>query len=460
MNILMVSFDLSGASLIYHLQKEGHSVRLFIDEENQKQNYEGMVEKVADWKKELGWVGKDGLTIFDSCGYGKEQDDLRKQGFSVVGGSELGDKLEHDRQYGQRIFSECGIPIVKSQSFKSVKEAIEFVKNNQGPWVIKQNGHADKIFNYVGSLKDGRDVIDVLNNYAEYEKDECSVIDLQKRIKGVEIGVARYFNGNDWVGPIEINLEHKDLFAGNLGPKTFEMGTLMWLDDDEKNKLFQATLAKMKDYLKSIDFRGDIDINCIINGQELYPLEVTTRFGWPATHLHNELIISPMGEFLKAVADGKQYDLKFRREFGIVVLVATPPFPYQIRTKKYSSFGEKIYFKPEMTNADFEHVHFEDVSRDKNGQHYISSNSGFVLHVTSFGETVDEARKKGLGIISKIVIPKKFYRNDIGVKFIQVDGKDLKKWGWISEVKKRSSKNFLNYFGNFLKIDENSKKEL
>ena len=220
----MVSLDLSGAGLAHHLKKEGHNVRLFVDEQNYKQNYEGIVEKVVDWKTELVWVGQDGLIIFDSCGYGKEQDDLRKRGFSVIGGCELGDKLEHDRQYGQKIFAACGISIVKSQSFDSIKQAVAFVGNNKGPWVIKQNGHADKIFNYVGSLEDGRDVIDVLNNYAEYEKDECSVIDLQKRIKGIEIGVARYFNGNDWVGPIEINLEHKDLVAGNLGPKTLSDG--------------------------------------------------------------------------------------------------------------------------------------------------------------------------------------------------------------------------------------------
>lgn len=437
MNILFVSFDLSGADLAYRLKKEGHNVRLFIDEKSQKQNYEGIVEKTSDWKKELEWVGSEGLIIFDSCGYGKEQDELRKKGFSVVGGSELADKLEHNRQYGQKIFSVCGISIVPSISFTSIEKAIEFVKNNKGPWVVKQNGHSDKLFNYVGSLEDGRDVIDVLKNYFEYEKDECNVIDLQRKIKGIEIGVARYFNGNDWVGPIEINLEHKDLFAGNLGPKTFEMGTLMWFDDDEKNKLFKTTLAKMKNYLKSIGFRGDIDINCIVNGKDLYPLEVTTRFGWPATHLHCELIESPMGEFLKAVADGKRYNLKYKKEFGIVALVATPPFPYQIQVKKYSSKGEKIYFKKEMPEDDFNRIHFEEVSMNKNGEYFISSDSGFVLHVTNTGKTVGQARKKTMKIIDKIVIPKKFYRNDIGIRFEQVEGGNLKKWGWISEVKKQ-----------------------
>jgi hypothetical protein len=36
-----------------------------------------------------------------------------------------------------------------------------------------------------------------------------------------------------------------------------------------------------------------------------------------------------------------------------------------------------------------------------------------------------------LVIIDKIIIPKKFYRNDIGLAFHNGDGKKLKEWGWI-----------------------------
>jgi cystathionine beta-lyase family protein involved in aluminum resistance len=36
--------------------------------------------------------------------------------------------------------------------------------------------------------------------------------------------VARFFNGNDWVGPIEINVEHKSFLNDNIGPLTAEMG--------------------------------------------------------------------------------------------------------------------------------------------------------------------------------------------------------------------------------------------
>lgn len=420
--------------MAYRLKKEGHRVRLFIDDKTQSHNLNGLVEKTADWKKDLEWVGKKGLIVFDSSGYGKIQDSLRKDGYAVVGGSQFADRLEHDRQYGQKILSVCGMKIIPSVNFNSTKSAIKFIRENEGPWVVKQNGHINTSFNYVGQLKDGKDVVSVLKNYNRNNKKECISIDLQKKIEGAEIGVARYFNGNDWVGPIEINIEHKSLFNGDLGPKTFEMGTLIWYEENEKNKLFQETLSKMKPYLKSINFKGDVDINCIVNKKEVFPLEITPRFGWPSTHLHEEIHISPWGEFLRAISDGNRYDLKYKKGYGVVVLLSTPPFPYAVRTRKYYPEGMDILFKKKLSQEEMNRIHLEEVSLRKNKketQFYISSKTGFALHVTGMGKTVEEAREKTYGLIDNIVIPKMFYRTDIGLKFIEQDQKKLKEWGWI-----------------------------
>lgn len=421
--------------MCYRLKREGHSVRLYIEDKDQKQNLEGIIEKTDNWEKELDWVGKKGLIIFDSIGYGKIQDELREKGYSVVGGNKKSDQIEHDRQYGQKILSICGIKPVSSINFGNVKEAIKFLKKNKGRWVVKQNGHVHKGFNYIGQMEDASDAIEVLKNYSRNDKKECYNIDLQRRVYGVEIGVARYFNGNDWVGPVEINMEHKNLCNEDLGPKTDEMGTLMWYDGNEKNKLFQETLARLKPYLQSINFKGDFDIDFIINEDKIYPLEVTARFGWPAVQLQSEIHNSPWGEFLKAMADGKPYDLKYKKGFGIVFLAATPPFPYSSKLRKYSPEGQKIFFKSNFTEKDLEHIHLEEVSvkkgKNKKKEYFISSKSGYVFTITGMGKTVEEARGKAYGLISKIVVPKMFYRTDIGLKFIREDQKKLKKWGWI-----------------------------
>lgn len=433
MNILMVSRDLSGGDLCVRLQREGHSVRVFVYEKSQRNKLRGIVRKTKDWRKELKWAGKDGLILFDSTGFGKIQDELRKEGYSVVGGSEKGDHCEDDRAYGQKVLWASGVKVASSRDFHSLDEAIHFVKKHPDEWVIKQNGHASKIFNYVGQLASGEDVISTLESYKKRanKKKDVGYIELQKRIRGIEIGVGRYFNGSDWVGPIEMNIEHKDLYAGNVGPKTYEMGTLMWFDDNEENRLFQETLGRLKDYLKHIHFHGDVDINCIVNEQGVFPLELTARFGFPALQLQCALSTSPWGDFLKAVALGQSYDFKYRKGYGVTVLVAIPPFPYLIPSKKNTPQNLDIFFKGVLMEEEENRIHFEEVSRRKDGTYYVSSEGGFVLHVSGTGKTVEAARQQAYALIDKIVIPKMFYRTDIGVKFAKEDRKKLKEWGYV-----------------------------
>jgi phosphoribosylamine--glycine ligase len=433
MNILFISHELIGGNIARLLREEGHNVKLSIEAPNQKNNLRNFVSKIDDWRNELKWVGKDGLIIFDDTGYGKIQDRLRQKGYSVFGGSEIGDKLEHDREFCNKLFHKYNIQTLPLKNFKSIKSAMRFLRKEPGPWVIKQNGHLSKVFNYVGHFEDNRDTLEVLKNYNEYKKHEIGMITLQKKVSGVEIGVARYFNGNDWVGPIEMNIEHKRMFPGDIGPSTAEMGTLAWYDDNKKNKLFQETLAKLKPYLQKIDFRGDFDINCIVNEDGAWPLEATPRLGTPIIHLHTKFHLSPWGEFLKAVADGKSYDLKWQRGFGIVVTLATPPFPYQNKFKQESLIGVEIYFDENDTDL-VSNLHFEGVSIKREGKknhYYISDAMGYILYVTGLGKTVGQASTKAYQSIGKINIPKVFYRNDIGQSFIATNKAKLRKLGYL-----------------------------
>ncbi|MBU0722690.1 hypothetical protein KKH46_00525 [Patescibacteria group bacterium] len=49
---------------------------------------------------------------------------------------------------------------------------------------------------------------------------------------------------------------------------------------------------------------------------------------------------------------------------------------------------------------------------------------------TAVADTVEKARQKSINLIKKIVIPKAFYRNDIGKDF-EKQLPDLKRWGYI-----------------------------
>jgi phosphoribosylamine--glycine ligase len=206
----------------------------------------------------------------------------------------------------------------------------------------------------------------------------------------------------------------------------------MWYSDDENNKLYQGTIAKMKKFLQNIGFVGDFEINCIVDKDHIFPLEATTRFGYPALQLHTQFHLSPWGEFLMALAKGKKYNLKWKKGMGIICLVAAPPFPYHAKEPRQSSKGMEVIIDRKTFKNKRKHIHLEEVYRSKkDGKLYVSSEQGYVLHVSSVKDTLFEARQEVLDIIRDITVPKMFYRNDIGAKFLHEERPKLKRWGYI-----------------------------
>jgi phosphoribosylamine--glycine ligase len=430
MRILFISNDLIAGNIARILKNCGHDVKIFIEEKDRRRNFKEILNKTSDWRIELNWVGKNGLIIFDDIGYGHDQDRLRKDGFSVFGGSLYGDLLEQDRVLAQNIFKEYGLKSIPSYNFNSIKKAIQFIKKNPKAWVIKQNGTSSKGINFVGNLKDGSDVIDVLRSYDRNNAIKTDTITLQEKIVGVEIAATRYFNGINWIGPTLINIEHKKLFPGDIGPTTSEMGTLGWYEQKD-SKLTDLTLNKIKPYLQKINYRGVFDINCIVNKNGCYPLEATSRFGSPIVHLQTELNSSSWFEILNSTARGIDFNLKYKKNFGVVVLVAIPPFPFAKKIEDQSQIGTYLHFNSAISDKEFNRIHLEEISFDKKKKkYYISDDRGYLIYVTGTGNKIELARNSTYKLIDKIHIPKMFYRNDIGLKFLNDSIFKLRKWGY------------------------------
>lgn len=430
MRFLFVSEDLIAGNLARLLIDEGHDVKLCILEAGRTRNFENLVPKVDSWESELAWVGKEGVVVFDYVGDGAVQDQLRADGYSVFGGGIHGESLELNRVEAERIFREYGLDEAPLFNFTNIDEAITFVERERGCWVIKKNAVATNSVSYVGKFDDGRDVLDMLRSYKTNNVENTRTLTLQKKIVGVEIAVARYFNGDTWVSPIEINIEHNPFLSGNIGLSTSEMGTIAWHTTDKQNVLFTRTLAKLEPYLRHIQYRGVIDINCIVNETGVYPLEATARFGSPIAHLQSEMLISGWGELITACAKGEPYMSEWKKGNGIVVFVTAPPFPYVKNLPEYNPDGLTIYISD--TDAVLPHVHFEDVSLDTvNNNYVISDTRGYILYVTACEETMAEAKRVVYERIEKIYFPKMMYRNDIGTQFIENDQELLQQWGYL-----------------------------
>ena len=425
-NFLFVSIDALITDIAWQVVKEGHNVRYYIASKGEREIGDGFVPKVDNWEVEIEWA--DVIVFDDVLGQGTKAKKLREQGKSVIGGTPYTDRLEDERAFGQEELKKAGINVANYGDFTSFDAAIDFVKQNPDKYVLKPSGQAQNIKGllFIGEEDDGRDVIQVLGDYKKAWANKIPSFQLQKRITGVEVAVGAFFDGKEFIYPINVNFEHKKFFPGNLGPSTGEMGTSMFWSDP--NKLFNATLKKFEQKLAEEGYVGYIDINCIVNKNGIYPLEWTTRFGYPTISIQQEGMAIPIGEFLYDLAKGNKPKLKVKSGFQIGVRIVVPPFPFKDKeTFEVKSKDSVIFFKKPT-----EGVHIEDVALI-NDEWLVSGTSGVVLIVCGVGQTMKQAQYQVYSRIKNILIPNMYYRTDIGNRWFE-DSDKLHNWGYLREV--------------------------
>ena len=423
MKFLFITNESLSADLAWQLKKEGHDVKMYCHGQGEKDVGLGFFEKVDEWEPFKDWAD---VIIFDDIGFGTKAEQFRKEGKFVVGGSPYSDKLELDREYGQAELNLVGVDVLPSWNFTSFDEAVKFVSENPDRYVLKPSGKAqnEKELLFIGQDSDGKDIIQVLEHYKVNWSKKIKEFLIQKYAEGVEIAVGAFFNGKDFVMPICVNFEHKRLFPHELGPSTGEMGTFMYYT--KNNPIFERTLAKMKDKLAESGYVGYIDINCIANGKGVWPLEFTSRFGYPTISIQMEGITSDWGNLLSDIAHGKETQLKTKKGYQVGVVITIPPWPFEDEKafKKYSE-GATILFRRQALDG----IHIGEVKLEE-GDWRIAGNSGYALVVTGSGATMADAIDKVYQNVKNVMIPNMFYRTDIGHRWTH-DSDLLLSWGYV-----------------------------
>jgi phosphoribosylamine--glycine ligase len=406
------------------VKNEGNAVRYYIHDKSERNVSDGFVDKVDSWEAHVNWAD---VIVFDDIGFGSLAEKLRRDGKAVVGGTALSDKLELDRDWAQEELKLAGVNTLPCWDFSSFNDAIKFVKNNPGRYVVKPNGKAqdDKVLSFVGQEEDGLDVVNMLERYKEGWGKKIGSFQLQKFVSGVEVAIGAFFNGLEFILPVCINFEHKRMFNDEIGPTTGEMGTSMFWTGP--NRFFNETLKRFERRLSEIGFIGYFDINCIVNSRGIYPLEITPRFGYPTINIQMEGVTSRWSDLLVAIANRQPFQIKTSKGYQIGVVVAVPPYPWDDPDvfEKFSDDAVIIFKKQPLTG-----IHPCDVKL-VDGDWKIAGSSGYVMIVTGSGPTMVDAQREAYGRIKNIILPNMFYRTDIGSRWAR-DGDLLQTWGLLS----------------------------
>jgi phosphoribosylamine---glycine ligase len=421
MRILGVTETCDLGSLYIRLIAEGHEVRVSVSEPLASGTMVGLVPRTDDWRAELDWVrgaGAEGLILFEAVGFGELQDQLRADGFNVIGGSALGDRLEDDRGYAQLLLAQMGMSVALTMEFVTVEEAIADLRQRPRKCVLKTSASAGDTF--VGTFPDGSDVIAMLRAGSRSGR-----FILMNHIEGIETGVGAYFNGQSFLRPACLDWEHKRFFPGDMGELTGEMGTVATFDGSDS--LFEATLAPLTPMLRDAGHVGWVNLNTIINEQGVWPLEFTCRFGYPGFAVLEPLQAIGWGELFRSMLNGSD-SFPASSGFSVAIVLSTPPFPNS-RREVDAPVGLPVL----ASDVDAKDLHLGEVGLGPCGL-VTAGLYGWTAVVTGTAETVAEAQRRAYERAALVRIPNGRYRLDIGDKLVDGQLQALTDWGWINSM--------------------------
>lgn len=428
MRILIHSSEGDSAGLAWQMQKEGAKVDLFIKEKSMRRQMDGIVPKVESIEE--GLKNKPDLILFDLNGDGETADKLRSDGWKVVNGSKMSDRMEFDRAWGVKLCEQYGIRTPRTTQFENVDTAIAFVKQGKKPYAVKMDSNAGgESASYVA--KDAEDMVDYLAQQKESGKINGNTFIIQEVVKGAEISTELWFSNGNPVWPANSTLEDKHFLAGGLGQRTGCEVSLVYHYNGNGSKIVEKTIKKLFPLLKYSKWTGCIDVNCIVSedDHEPYFLEFTPRIGYSAIYAYMAILGIPVSDYFHRLSRGT-FTIPFKNLWGSSLKISIPPYPVAIEDEKAS---EEVYRAQEGVRINGEYGKDFipiDVEKGKNTELSCAGSSGIIGECLGRGNTVLEAWRSSQKVFKTVDVPNCQGRYTDGISDIYERISKLRRWGY------------------------------
>jgi phosphoribosylamine---glycine ligase len=434
--------EFMGCSLAYRLLLEGEEVRVFSKEKEGREHLLGMVEHAKSLEDGLRWVGRDGYVI---CGDEHDVSPMRQAGFKVYGCNKYLERYETDREFQLKECQKAGLSVPNFHRMESIEEAIKFIKAHPDAWALKQMGDSPKTWNYVGKEDDGSDVIRQLEWFAKQPefakvKNKLAML-LQEVVDGQECAVGAFWMYRDWKRNddgsvlLEFNREHKRSEEHDRGLTCGESGTVMRFHDNPT--MFEQTLELLTPLLLEYctDVCVNIDANCGVveeHGDVVpYLYEITARAGYPAETLQEHLLNIPVGQFYSELIDGVQGNIEYKQDWGVVCVLGCGHYPAETLGNNHEGS-----FKDQPVEAEWSENLWPLYVKQNKGEDFYRVADDYEMVAASVASDADilEASKKASDELENVNVRAPHWRSDIGVKFVEKELENLRKWGYVGDM--------------------------
>lgn len=341
------------------------------------------------------------------------QDALAQVGIPCFGPNAFAAQLEGSKVFSKNVMRAAGVPTADYRVFEHYSQALEYVRDQSLPVVIKADG-----------LAAGKGVI-VATTLAEAEAalQEIMVdrifgaagdqVIIEEALVGEEASFLAFCDGQNIVTMPSLQ-DHKRVGDNDTGPNTGGMGAYSpapIVGEDQYQAMADLCIRPILKYMneQGHPFVGILYAGIMITDQGPMILEYNVRFGDPECQPLMMLLKTDLVEIMETCVQGRlsQLSVEFSKETSCCVVMAAKGYPGPY-TKGMVINGLEQADELEAVKV------FQAGTAKQDNQ--IVSTGGRVLGVTAVGQNLEEARDRAYAAIERIHFDQSYYRLDIASK--------------------------------------------
>lgn len=371
------------------------------------EDFESVKKAVIQNKIDIVVVGPEAPLVSGINDFFLNDEFLKK--IPVIGPDRSAARLEGSKDFAKAFLIRHNIPTAAYRTFNksNVKEASQFLRSMQPPYVIKADG-----------LAAGKGVL-IMNDLDSAEKEVNAMFNgkfgaagqkvvIEQFLSGIELSVFIITDGHSYKLLPEAK-DYKRVGTGDTGLNTGGMGAVSPVSfagnsfmQKVRQRIIDPTLLGLKK--EGIVYKGFIFFGLINVKGDPYIIEYNSRLGDPESEVIIPRIKSDLFELIEGVAKGdlSERSLETDNRFVTTVMLASGGYPGHYEKGKVISgldlTGDCVVFH---------------AGTRLSGNDVVTS-GGRVLAVSSWGDTMKEALDGSYRNARLLSFENKYFRPDIG----------------------------------------------
>jgi phosphoribosylamine--glycine ligase len=329
----------------------------------------------------------------------------------VFGPSKQGAMIEGSKGYAKELMARRSIPTARFRQFSDRESALDHVKRQHPPYVIKADGlAAGKGVIIVQTLEEARRALYDMFEKKVFGKSGTRVV-IEEYLDGEEATVLALSDGKS-ILPLISSQDHKSAYDGDKGPNTGGMGAIApapVVSDSVMGRVMERILIPLVEEWDSqgIDYRGVIYAGLMIRDEQPYVVEFNCRFGDPEAEAVFPLLSSDLCELILGTIHRELggIDIQWSEKYCCDVVLASGGYPGQYEKGIPISGTEKAALRDDV-------FVFHSGTTIADGT--LVTSGGRVLNIAGTGLTLKDAIATAYGFVTEIQFENMHFRRDIG----------------------------------------------